>query len=273
MGRKLFSKKKGDDIKVYKGRARNYKLEKHKPEKRKKRRKHNFWLRFLIVIVVIGGIVAFALSPFFDVTDIQVEGNSYYSAEEIIKMSEGEIGHNIFFGSNKGGMESNIEESPYIKSANVKMSLPSTLVIEVEERARAAFVQYGDNYIILDKEGVVLAKENKNPQLTQIMKVTVSKVEVGEKLEVEETKNLEESLKLLDMTLSNGLFFKKIAIQQGTIYGYIFDKLVCKGTFDEMQSVIEDGSLAKVLYKLNQEGITHGTISIQKGNYLSFSPL
>lgn len=273
MRKKLFTESNVDEVKVYKGKARRYTSKKHKPEQRKKRRKHNFWLRFFVVIGIIAGIIAFALSPFFDVTDIQVEGNSYYSAEEIIKMSEGEIGHNIFFGSNKGSMESNIETSPYIKSANVHMSLPSTLVIEVEERERAAFVQYGDNHIILDKEGVVLAKEKENPKLTQILKVTISKAEVGEKLEVEESNNLEKSLELLNTVQSNGLFFKKIALQQGTTYGYVYDQLVCKGTFDEVTNVVQDGSLAKVLYKLNQEGITHGTISVQKDNYLSFSPL
>ena len=57
---------------------------KRKEKKRHKKPKINFWLKLLIVLAAAAGIYLFASSSMFDVTAYEVEGNSYYTDEEIL---------------------------------------------------------------------------------------------------------------------------------------------------------------------------------------------
>ncbi len=242
-----------------------------KPRKKKKRRKKHYFLRFLILLALCAGLYYFANSEFFDVQKIQVEQNSYYTKQQIIKLSQASIGENLFKAT-VHDMKENLLADPYIKSVDIKKKLPHTIIITVEERQEAAAIPYGDTYVLIDKDGMVLRKVDTAPELTILEGLTIKTIEPGSPLEVEEAYVLTDTLELLQSMEENDMYFKKIDISRVMIKAYIYDYLVCQGKPENLLESMENGDLQAVLYDLYTKDTQRGVISIGNDNYISFSP-
>lgn len=219
--------------------------------KKKKRRKKRYLLKFFILIVLAVGLYYFLTSSLFDIGLITVENNSYYTQEQIISIAEGKTGGNIFEASTSE-MKERLLENPYIKNAEVKRRLPSTLHIEVEERKESASIPYGEEYIIIDNDGIVLRKAEVEPALTMLTGLTVKNMDDGTPLVVEENAMLTDTLNLLKEVEKHELFFKRIDIANIVIKGYIYDQLICEGTPDNITNNLD--ALQIVLYDLYTKG-------------------
>lgn len=131
------------------------KIKKFKDIKKKKKSKLPLVL-FLIVLLIVITILIFKI-PYFNVSNIIVEGNSFYISDEIIKASSIDYASNVFgqvlFIGNK-----NILKLPYIESAKVSFVFPNTVKIKVEERTSSYYAYDKEkkcNYRI-DKNGYIL---------------------------------------------------------------------------------------------------------------------
>ena len=67
-----------------------------KVHKKRRRRKKRYLLRFLLLILLCVGIYFGVHIDYFKVDGIAVVGNEEISDEEILKLSELEVGENIF---------------------------------------------------------------------------------------------------------------------------------------------------------------------------------
>ena len=159
------------------------KIRLRKIETARKNRRHRLRL-FSSVLLIIGLIAAFILSftSLFTVDLIEVRGNENFSAEEIISMGHASPGKNIIYHPDKERIQENIELNPYIKSAKVSRKLPSTLVITVKERKQMMALKYDDDYLLLDREGILLQKSHSKPKLTLIEGNIITKIKLGEQL-------------------------------------------------------------------------------------------
>lgn len=239
---------------------------------RKVRRKKHYLRRFLILLAVIAAIGVFLSSGFFSVRNIEVEGNRYYDDDEIINMAGARTGVNLFWGARGSDISDRLMADPYFVGVTVHRKLPDTLVIEVDERAQIAAITYGDSYIVIDEEGIMLRKTTVDPKLTLLTGLTVSKLKVGEAVEAEEAATLDSTLQMLTSMKDGDFFFKKIDVSQVVIRAYIYDTLVVKGTPKQMMKAIDSGSLQKVVNKLIKSDIRRGTINLGDHNYVPFSP-
>ena len=93
------------------------------------RRHHGGLWIFLGVIALI----ILAMSVFFVVTDIDVEGNARYTDEEIVLASGLEKGENLFFINRYDAASRIFSKLPYINDVMVTRELPSRVVISVTE--------------------------------------------------------------------------------------------------------------------------------------------
>ena len=90
--------------------------------------------------------------------------------------------------------------------------MPDELVITVEERKEAAAVPYGDQFILIDVEGMILRKTDVEPALTLFTGMTLTNIQVGTPLQVEENSMLADTLKLIksmeeyDISLRESIF-------------------------------------------------------------------
>lgn len=243
----------------------------------KERKKNNFITRFYVITAIVMftiGSLILSLSSLFTVDSIEVQGNSHYTAEEIINMSHAVPGRNIIYRANIKETVEYLEQNPYIKKAEVKRRLPSTLVIKVEERKERMAFKYDDDYLVMDEDGVLLKKTRNVPKATLIQGVVVSKIKLGEKIGTEDDERMDKAIDLIKMMIKSDLYFVKVDVSKDKkINAYIYDTLIVKADYDTLMTNMENGRLHLVVSKLFDDGIERGTITFGEDGSASFMPM
>ena len=227
-------------------------------------------MRLGAILLCIAAVIAFLLSPVFDISRVEVTGNSYYSDEEVVNMSGVQKGVNLFLHPQKRQIKAALETNPYFSKIKVHRRLPSTLRIDVTERKQVAAVKYGNSYVVISGSGLVLRTTKIDPKLTILTGLTLSRIRVGRKITAVEKQTLEKTLEMVNVMDRGDLYFKKIKMSDRYIDAY--DTLIVRGTPSQMKEEIEKGNLQKVVNKLYKNGTRRGTISLGDHNYISFSP-
>lgn len=140
----------------------------------------------LFAVVVIAAI--FVMSLFFRVEDIQVVGNSHYTAGEIIRAMDIEEGDNLFFFDRFAAVGRAFSKLPYIETVTIERSLPNKVVITVEETTALAYLQLGEEKWTLDHNCKVLGKaaEGEEASLLPIVGLRPGTLMIGEIMETED---------------------------------------------------------------------------------------
>lgn len=127
----------------------------------KYRRRGRFGLLYkLLSLIIIIGAVAGGVVLFFQVEDIQVEGNERYSAELII--SAAGVGQNdnlLLLTSPKlsGRIAAKVMTVyPYVEEVTVKPEFPSTLKLVIKECTPAVVMAVNENWWLIAPNGRVL---------------------------------------------------------------------------------------------------------------------
>lgn len=243
-----------------------------KPRKKKKRKKKNYLLRLFVVILIGVALYFFFSSTIFDVDKIAVKNNNYYTAEQIIQMSGMKVGGNLFKVETRA-IRDKLLKNPYMKNVSVDRSIPSTITITVDERKEATVIPYGEKFIILDENGLVLRHSEVEPKLPLLLGMTIKEMSPGKALLVEENSVLTDTLFMLQSMEKNDMYFKKIDITNIIIKAYIYDSLICEGTPENILKSMENGSLQTVLKDLFAKGVERGIVKVGSDDYCSFSPM
>lgn len=247
-------------------------IEKRRMKRKRKLKMPGFFTRIFIILGVIIAVTAFSLSSFFTVDTIDVQGNKYFTDEEISNMAHASTGQNIIYKLNKGNMLNYLEKNPYIEEARVYRKLPSTIVINVKERIQIAALTYGDQFLIIDNKGTLLRITKTKPKLTIVTGFKVKKVKLGETIEVNSPDLFKELLSLLKSMEAGDVYFTKINITELFITANVYDSLVVKSKYKDLKDNIDKGRLHKVLDELFKRNIKRGTITISSDGYASFTP-
>ena len=247
-------------------------IEKRRMKRKRKLKMPGFFTRIFIILGVIIAVTAFSLSSFFTVDTIDVQGNKYFTDEEISNMAHASTGQNIIYKLNKGNMLNYLEKNPYIEEARVYRKLPSTIVINVKERIQIAALTYGDKFLIIDNKGTLLRMTKTKPKLTIVTGFKVKKVKLGETVEVNSPDLFKELLSLLKSMEAGDVYFTKINITELFITANVYDSLVVKSKYKDLKDNIDKGRLHKVLDELFKRNIKRGTITISSDGYASFTP-
>lgn len=247
-------------------------IEKRRMKRKRKLKMPGFFTRIFIILGVIIAVTAFSLSSFFTVDTIDVQGNKYFTDEEISNMAHASTGQNIIYKLNKGNMLNYLEKNPYIEEARVYRKLPSTIVINVKERIQIAALTYGEQFLIIDNKGTLLRITKTKPKLTIVTGFKVKKVKLGEPVEVNSPDLFKELLSLLKSMEAGDVYFTKINITELFITANVYDSLVVKSKYKDLKDNIDKGRLHKVLDELFKRNIKRGTITISSDGYASFTP-
>ena len=100
---------------------------------------------------------AFAHSSFFDLNEIQIEGNVIVSRDELIALSGLRHGVNLL-GVSTEQAAAGMRSQPYIKDAAVARSFPNKIEIRVSERTPLALISDGERHLVLDESGHCLTE-------------------------------------------------------------------------------------------------------------------
>lgn len=245
-------------------------LKSKKKERRKKR--VSPLMKLIIFLFIVGGLAAFLASPMFDIAGYEIEGNNYYSDEEILVMGGCRTGENIFWGAELADIQQRLKKDAYMEEVTVTRSLPDTISIQITERRQTAAIVYGEKFVVIDSEGTVLRKTSVQPKITVIKGLTISRLNVGELLETEENVLFRQTLEMLASMEKGDMFFKKIELSNLQIRAFVYDSLICQGTPEHLMESMETGQLQAVIQELYNQDIERGTIQVSGDNYISFTP-
>ncbi len=160
--------------------------------KRKKR-----IIKTLQFIIIIGAVYAFIFcTPFFNVKNIAVEGASATSAQSVITASGIVKGQHIL-KINKKAAQTDIEKLAYVKSAKIDRLFPNKVKIIVEEGKVRANIAISNGFAAIDETGKVM-EISEEPKMTPVVYgLNVKKSEVGAKISIDETTQLDVILKYI----------------------------------------------------------------------------
>ncbi|MDN5331634.1 MAG: cell division protein FtsQ [Tepidanaerobacteraceae bacterium] len=121
----------------------------------KKRQINNKALLRLFVFLCIITIMLAATSSFFKLKRIEIEGNRSIPDEEILQVVNHHLGRNTFM-IKPALISEEIKQILPVKEAKVKLRLPGTMVIKVEEREIIAALPYLGGFVLIDQNGYVV---------------------------------------------------------------------------------------------------------------------
>lgn len=239
-------------------------------KKKKKRKKKRYFLKFSLLCLACTGIYFFLTSAYFNVTEIEITGNGYYTKAQVIQLSQIATGKNMFEFDSKNVRDIMLED-PYIKNVKISRIPMGKVRIAITERMEYAAVPYGENYVLLDNEGTVLRLAQESPTLPLLVGMTLVEMTPGQALVVEQSYLLNDTLEMLEVIAEHEVYFKRIDFSTVIVKAYIYDTLYCEGAPGNIRDNME--SVEKLLYELYQQNIIHGVIKVGKDNYIAFSPV
>lgn len=228
--------------------------------------------------VLIAAAVVAACAVFFRVGDIQVTGNSRYTAQEIIDVAGVERGDNLFTLSAAGISRELQNRLPYIRAVSVRRLLPDTLSITVTEGKAVAAVAQGSKWWLMDGDGKLLEEGTSPGACATVTGVTPLAPAIGTHLAAgEEQAGRVENLRVLLAALGeNGLLDDLNSVELSEDYRLTF---VCRERFTvHISPTLEKGMeywLKRFAAALNDPNVAENqdyTVEIMDDQRLRFIP-
>ena len=138
-----------------------------------------------LIFVIIVFAVIFVMSVSFRVENIQVIGNTHYTASEIINAIDIEQGDNLFFFDRFAAITRVFAKLPYVQEVTLERALPNRVTIHVTESTAVAYVKIGLEYWTFDEKCKVLGKaaEGEEEGLIPIVGLNPGTIFINESLQ------------------------------------------------------------------------------------------
>lgn len=165
--------------------------------------------KLLIMLAVVAAIVL-GVAIFFRVHTVEVQGNTIYSKEQVVKASGVEAGDNLLM-VNRAAVAGSIKaRMPYVRDVSVSPMLPDTVVIQIKESDVAVLVQSdigADWYVNTDGRIMGSSVEGFRGQVVELTGVTITAPKTGEQAAASEgqAENLHAALQVIRQMEGTGL--------------------------------------------------------------------
>lgn len=133
-------------------------------------------IAFIATVVLGAAAVTLTRSPFFYARTIDVQGTSRVARMDVLRIAEITPETNVFM-LDAGAAEVRLERDPWIAEATIAKDLPSSLVIDIDERVAVAVVESGDVLRLVADDGELL--EAALPRVAARLPVIASTEELG----------------------------------------------------------------------------------------------
>lgn len=152
-------------------------------------------------ILFVAALVLLLSSRIFDIKEINVNGISKLTKEEVISISQIPINTNIF-ALNKLKAKYRLLENSYIEDVYIKREYPSTISINVKEKVPTFMIQFANSYIYLNNQGYMLEVSTEALPLPTLLgiKTDLSNVKPGKRLDVEDLKKFNKLIQIMDIS-------------------------------------------------------------------------
>ena len=158
------------------------------------RRRKRLRLLALFVAVVLAAVgLVLAVTVLFKVASFRVENTDKrdpvdlgpYTEEQILQALAVNVGDNIFGFSAKDRQILLERALPELETVQVRRSLPSTVVVQVEPATAAYKVAYGDQWAVLSTSCKVMRLEEEEPEgLVELQGIEAAQAEPGTRIQL-----------------------------------------------------------------------------------------
>lgn len=244
-----------------------YDIKKH----RRNPKKRFYYLGIILIFIMM--ILGITFSPIFKVSDVEVTGNKLYTKDEIVKMLNLNEGNNIFYLLTKD-IKQQLKKYKKIEDVKVDFIFPNKIRLNVIENPPLGYVCQGNNYIYIDKNGVVIDISDNAPRdIPIITGLGVNEFELGKNINIEDNGIFEDLNDLIIVLKKHGLTKNKIVLDIANkfdIHIYINNIDVKFQTLDKIDEKVS--KLAVVLNRMPEKN--RGTIDLSTyKDKIVFSPM
>lgn len=106
------------------------------------------------VVLLIGVILS--LTVLFKTEKIEVEGNSFYSEDQILSYANVALQSNIFVGKMTATPDKIAEKLPYVESAKVDFVVPDTIKITITDAVPSYVIMNDGKFLLISSKGRIL---------------------------------------------------------------------------------------------------------------------
>lgn len=160
--------------------------------------------RVLFIGILLAAAIV-ALTVFFRVHTITVEGAARYTAEEIVAGMDVKQGDNLYLWNKVKVTDELLQQFPYLETVQIRRHLPDTLVVTVEECTAAVAVPSDGGYYYLSEQGKVLEQNAADGGLPVVTGVTLSGLTPGQMVEPGEDAYVDAMLEVLQTMDAGGM--------------------------------------------------------------------
>ena len=219
------------------------------------------------------GVISLVKSSIFNLTKVEIIGNTNLKDDQIIDLEKLVTNKNIFTYNLKK-IRKEIVNNPYIEDAQVKIKLPNKIVITVKEIDIVAVLFNGNEYCYIDSSGNLIEKinnlEENNDKIICSVDYTLSNNSITFKnqkekdgmlkvLNIIKSEYLEKEVKQIEYTNEDEI---NIITKYGTKFLIVDDK--------ELEYNIARAS--KILVDLQSKKINDGIVDLTYSNYAVYKP-
>lgn len=160
-----------------------------------------------ILIVVLLFIVAIFVIMNIDICqikNIELVGNESLSKEQIEEIVNFNQYHNLF-ALNSLKIKDDLKENAYVEDVKVSRIFPNTVKLTIKERTPRFMLQVADSYVYINSQGYMLEVSVTKLDVPIILgfKTDLSNAKAGNRLEVDDLKELETIIKIVQTAKSN----------------------------------------------------------------------
>ena len=131
--------------------------------RRRRRGRASFPLRLLSLIIVVAAIVA-ALTMFFRIDTIVVEGNERYTDEQIIEAAGVQKEQNLVLLNKYNVKKAIFDQLPYVETVVINRKYPDALILTVTECSASAALSGAGGTWLMSDEGKILERTAQIPE-------------------------------------------------------------------------------------------------------------
>ena len=242
-------------------------------KRKRKRRKDKLIIVLTFILMVSLGAISLVKSSIFNLTKVEIIGNTNLKDDQIIDLEKLVTNKNIFTYNLKK-VRKEIVNNPYIEDAQVKIKLPNKIVITVKEIDIVAVLFNGNEYCYIDSSGNLIEKinnlEENNDKIICSVDYTLSNNSITFKnqkekdgmlkvLNIIKSEYLEKEVKQIEYTNEDEI---NIITKYGTKFLIVDDK--------ELEYNIARAS--KILVDLQSKKINDGIVDLTYSNYAVYKP-
>ena len=181
-------------------------LNKKKKQNLKKKRKNRVIKWILIFILLAVAIAIFMMSSVFNIKEIVVINNEKVSSEEIISLSNLNIGVNMFKITN-GTIKNGIKTNAYIEDIVIKRNINGTITLDIKERTTTYMLKFANAYVYINNQGYMLEISESALEIPVITGFTTTNEEIkaGNRLNTEDLQKLDDVIKIIETSKNTPL--------------------------------------------------------------------